>query len=89
MRYGTLLDEQAVLSFMEKRCGKLEAVVLGGGEPTLQHDLADFQALAELARGASRYMLERFQPWPTLVDQSYLAKTPPSLAELQNSHPCS
>ena len=41
-RYGPLLDEQAVLSFLHQRCHELEAVVLGGGEPTLQEDLADF-----------------------------------------------
>jgi pyruvate formate lyase activating enzyme len=41
-RYGPLLDEGAVLSFLEKRRGKLDAVTLTGGEPTLQPDLADF-----------------------------------------------
>ena len=41
-RYGPLLDEGAVFAFLEKRRGKLDAVTLTGGEPTLQPDLAEF-----------------------------------------------
>ncbi len=41
-RYGSLLDETEVLSFLEKRRGKLDAVTLTGGEPALQPDLPDF-----------------------------------------------
>ena len=36
------LDEQAVLDFLETRRGKLDGVVVTGGEPTLQKDLPDF-----------------------------------------------
>jgi len=39
---GKPLDEFSVLSFLQSRVGKLEAVVITGGEPTLQEDLADF-----------------------------------------------
>jgi pyruvate formate lyase activating enzyme len=39
---GELLNEQKVLSFLESRIGKLEAVVVTGGEPTLQSNLAEF-----------------------------------------------
>ena len=39
---GELLDEQEVLSFLKSRIGKIEAVVITGGEPTLQPDLAEF-----------------------------------------------
>lgn len=35
-------DEQAVLDFLETRMGKLDGVVVTGGEPTLQKDLPDF-----------------------------------------------
>jgi len=36
-----LLDEAEVFRFLKKRTGLLDAVVFSGGEPTLQHDLAD------------------------------------------------
>ncbi len=41
-RYGPLLPEGDVLSFLDKRRGKLEAVTVTGGEPTLQKDLETF-----------------------------------------------
>jgi pyruvate formate lyase activating enzyme len=31
-----------VLAFLKKRCSMLDGAVFSGGEPTLQHDLADF-----------------------------------------------
>ncbi len=36
-----LLDEAEVFRFLKKRAGLLDAVVFSGGEPTLQHGLAD------------------------------------------------
>ena len=39
---GGLLNEQKVLSFLKSRIGKIEAVVVTGGEPTIQPDLAEF-----------------------------------------------
>lgn len=42
VRYGPLLPEEEVLSFLERRRGKLEAVTVTGGEPTLQTDLEKF-----------------------------------------------
>ena len=41
-RYGPVLPEEEVLSFLSKRRGKLEAVTVTGGEPTLQKDLSRF-----------------------------------------------
>ena len=41
-RYGPVFSEEEVFSFLEKRRGKLEAVSVTGGEPTLQPDLEDF-----------------------------------------------
>lgn len=38
-RYGPLLDEGEILSFLERRRGKLDAVTLTGGEPSVQPDL--------------------------------------------------
>lgn len=37
-----LIPEEEVFSFLKSRVGKLDGVVLCGGEPTLQKDLADF-----------------------------------------------
>jgi len=37
-----LLDEEEVLSFLERRAGLLQAVVVSGGEPTLQQNLNEF-----------------------------------------------
>ena len=41
-RYGPVLPEEEVLSFLSKRRGKLDAVTVTGGEPTLQKDLSRF-----------------------------------------------
>jgi pyruvate formate lyase activating enzyme len=41
-RYGPVLPEEEVLSFLSKRRGKLDAVTVTGGEPTLQRDLEQF-----------------------------------------------
>jgi pyruvate formate lyase activating enzyme len=40
--YGPVLSEAEVISFLEKRTGKLDAVSITGGEPTLQPDLESF-----------------------------------------------
>jgi len=37
-----LIEENYILSFLEERRGKIDGVVLTGGEPTLQSDLVDF-----------------------------------------------
>jgi pyruvate formate lyase activating enzyme len=38
-QYGPILPEAEVISFLEKRRGRLDAVTLTGGEPTLQPDI--------------------------------------------------
>jgi pyruvate formate lyase activating enzyme len=40
--YGPCIEEEAVLTFLEKRIGKLDAVSITGGEPTLQEGLPEF-----------------------------------------------
>lgn len=39
------IPEEDVIRFLEKRKGKLDAVVITGGEPTLQDDLLHFMAM--------------------------------------------
>ncbi len=40
--YKECLSEEGVLSFLEKRKGKLDALTITGGEPTIQVDLLEF-----------------------------------------------
>lgn len=49
-RYGQLLESETVLRFLYKRRKKLGAVVLTGGEPTLQEDLKPFLKLLKAMR---------------------------------------
>src|SRR4030042_4356811 len=37
-----LISEEEVLSYLEKRKGMVEALVITGGEPLLQEDMVDF-----------------------------------------------
>jgi len=37
-----IIEDKKILEFLEKRKGLIEGVVITGGEPTLQSDLADF-----------------------------------------------
>lgn len=41
-RYSELIPEKEILDFVQTRRGKLDAVVITGGEPTLQPDLLEF-----------------------------------------------
>jgi pyruvate formate lyase activating enzyme len=41
-RYGPLTAEDDIFSFLKLRRGKLEGVVVTGGEPTIQDDLGEF-----------------------------------------------
>lgn len=41
-QYAPLIQEEEVFAFLEKRRGKLDAVTVTGGEPTLQADLERF-----------------------------------------------
>ncbi len=41
-QYSALIPESEVLSFLEQRRGRLDAVTVSGGEPTLQKDLEAF-----------------------------------------------
>jgi len=37
-----LYEENEIIEFLQKRNGLIDAVVISGGEPTLQEDLVDF-----------------------------------------------
>ena len=41
---GNLISEASVFSFLESRKGKLDGLVVTGGEPTLHNDLSEFLA---------------------------------------------
>jgi pyruvate formate lyase activating enzyme len=41
-KYETTISEESVLNFLSLRKGKLEAVTISGGEPTIQPDLIEF-----------------------------------------------
>lgn len=43
-QFGQTIDEAEVLAYLQSRIGKLEGVVISGGEPTLQPDLGEFVA---------------------------------------------
>jgi pyruvate formate lyase activating enzyme len=40
--FGEPVDDEGVMAFLRRRRGLLDGVVISGGEPTLQPDLADF-----------------------------------------------
>jgi len=40
--YGENLQEETIFSFLAMRRGKIDAVTITGGEPTIQHDLIEF-----------------------------------------------
>lgn len=40
--YNERLPEEVIFSFLAKRKGKIDAVTITGGEPTIQHGLIDF-----------------------------------------------
>jgi pyruvate formate lyase activating enzyme len=44
---GERIEEEEILSYLKKRQGLLDGVVVTGGEPTLQGDLADFLGKAK------------------------------------------
>lgn len=40
--YGECLPEETIFSYLAKRRGKIDALNITGGEPTIQHDLIEF-----------------------------------------------
>jgi pyruvate formate lyase activating enzyme len=66
-RYGAILSEAEVISFLERRRGKLDAVTLTGGEPTLQPDIEHF--LYEIKRMGYLTKIDTNGSYPDLLER--------------------
>lgn len=67
-----LLDEEPILAFLEKRAGMLGAVVVSGGEPTLQQNLEPF--ILRVREMGYRIKLDTNGTKPNVI-QSLLSKS--------------
>jgi|YelNatPaOPRAMG01_1025707.scaffolds.fasta_scaffold14896_3 pyruvate formate lyase activating enzyme len=67
-----LIEEDYVLSFLEERRGKIDGVVLTGGEPTLQSDLGDF--LKEIKNLGFLIKLDTNGSCPEVIEELLEAK---------------
>jgi pyruvate formate lyase activating enzyme len=75
------IDNGEVYSFLEKRKGLLDGIVLSGGEPTLQKDIVSFaQALSEMGyavkldtNGSNPAVVECLLPYLSYVAVDYKA----------------
>jgi pyruvate formate lyase activating enzyme len=67
-----LIEEDYVLSFLEERRGKIDGVVLTGGEPTLQSDLVDF--LKEIKNLGFLIKLDTNGSCPEVIEELLEAK---------------
>ena len=66
--YGQCLTEEEIFSFLKKRKGKLDAVTITGGEPTIQSDLIAF--------------IKRIKKWGYLIKIDTNGSHPEVLAKL-------
>ena len=64
-RFGPAIPEEKVIEFLRSRVGKLDAVVITGGEPTVHDDLPDF--LAKVRRLGYAIKLETNGTRPEMV----------------------
>ncbi len=65
-KYQTL-DNDEIMAFLKKRFGMLEAVVISGGEPTLQPDLIEF--IREIKKIGYKVKLDTNGTNPTMLAQ--------------------
>jgi pyruvate formate lyase activating enzyme len=63
---GDLLNEKDILSFLKSRIGKIEAVVVTGGEPTLQPDL--LQILSQIKQMGFLVKLDTNGHFPEVLE---------------------
>lgn len=66
-RFAGLIPEPEILSFLEKRKGRLDAVVITGGEPTLQPELTPF--IIHLKALGYRVKLDTNGTFPDLLEE--------------------
>lgn len=70
--FQSLIPEQEILSFLKKRKGKLDAVEVTGGEPTLQPDLLEF--LKKLKKSGYLIKLDSNGSNPDLLEKVIQSK---------------
>ena len=66
-RFTDLIPEPEILSFLEKRRGRLDAVVITGGEPTLQPELLPF--VIHLRAMGYRIKLDTNRALPEVIEE--------------------
>lgn len=64
----SLIEESFVLDFLKKRKGKLDAVVISGGEPCLQKDLIEFMSKVKEMRYLIK--LDTNGTFPEVIEQA-------------------
>lgn len=65
--FAQILDEEKIISLLDKRRGKVPAVVITGGEPTLQPDLVAF--MCRLKKLGLKIKLDTNGSDPTIIKQ--------------------
>ncbi|MDR2603135.1 MAG: anaerobic ribonucleoside-triphosphate reductase activating protein [Puniceicoccales bacterium] len=71
-KFGPPMEEHEILNFLNAKKGKIEAVVMSGGEPTLQGDLEDF--LKKIKEFGFLTKLDTNGARPEVLDSLYKAK---------------
>ncbi|MDR1457484.1 MAG: anaerobic ribonucleoside-triphosphate reductase activating protein [Puniceicoccales bacterium] len=71
-KFGPPMEENEVFNFLNAKKGKIEAVVISGGEPTLQGDLEDF--LKKIKELGFLTKLDTNGSRPEVLDSLYKAK---------------
>jgi pyruvate formate lyase activating enzyme len=71
-KFGPPMEEHEIFNFLNAKKGKIEAVVISGGEPTLQNDLEDF--LKRIRELGFLTKLDTNGSRPEVLDSLYKAK---------------
>ncbi len=66
-RNGRLLDEAGLFAFLDERYGKLDAVVITGGEPTMHSDLPEF--MEKIRRIGYKIKLDTNGSYPEMLER--------------------
>ena len=65
---GDFIDHTAALNFLKTRIGKLDGVVISGGEPTMHHDLLDW--IATIKEMGFKVKLDSNGSFPDVLQQA-------------------